>query len=71
VTAVAFLRGTPAQGGEIAEGSEAGEGLPRFMPEGSRPPPAARLRGQSLSLGSWALSGKPETAEKGHELSKF
>ena len=27
----------PAQRGEVAERSEAGEGLPRFMPEGSGP----------------------------------
>ena len=29
----------PAQRGEVVERSEAGEGLPRFTPEGSRPPP--------------------------------
>jgi serine/threonine-protein kinase len=29
----------PAQRGEVAERSEAGEGLPRFMPEGSGPSP--------------------------------
>ena len=29
----------PAKRGEVAERSEAGEGLPRFIPEGSGPPP--------------------------------
>jgi hypothetical protein len=46
----------PAQWGEVAERSEAGEGLLRFMPEGSGPPPGGGTWMRLLLVTIMALS---------------